>query len=287
MREQKPRKLGKMSETLSLLRRNKLAVVGIVILVFLALVAIFADAIAPYTYAEQDLGATFEPPSSRHLFGTDNFGRDIFSRVVFGTRYSLFVGFVAVAISLSAGGLLGAIAGYYGKTLDNIIMRLMDVIMAIPPILLAIAIVAALGTNLLNLMIATGISSMPTYARLVRASILSIKDQEYVEAARAVGSSDTVIVFRHILPNCLAPILVQITFGVAVAILTVAGLSFIGLGVQPPLPEWGAMLNTGRDYIRNYPYICIFPGLAIATTIFSLNALGDGLRDALDPKLRN
>lgn len=287
MEKARTKKYSQLKEIWLRLIRNRLAVVGIILLLLLLVCAVFADLIAPYTYAEQDLMATLQGPSSSHLFGTDNFGRDIFSRVIYGSRVSLFVGFIAVGISLFGGGFLGALAGYYGKRVDNIIMRLMDVVLSIPPILLAIAIVASLGSGLMNLMIATGISGLPGYARLVRASILSIKDQEYVEAARAVGTRNSEIIFRHILPNCMAPILVQTTFGVATSILTVAGLSFIGLGLQPPTPEWGAMLSTGRDYLRQYPHICIFPGLAIAMTIFSLNVLGDGLRDALDPKLRN
>ena len=197
-----------------------------------------------------------------------------------------FVGFIAVGIAVVAGGLLGAVAGYYGGWTDNLIMRAMDVIMSIPATLLAISIAAALGAGLTNLMIATGIASIPTYARIVRASVLGIKEQEFVEAARAVGTRDFTILVKHILPNCLAPIIVQATLGVAFAILTAAGLSFIGLGIEPPTPEWGAMLSNARTYIRDYSYMCLFPGLAIAITIFSLNVLGDGLRDALDPKLR-
>lgn len=267
--------------------RNKLAVLGAILLLALVLAAVFADFIAPYSETEMDLGNLFQTPSPAHWFGTDNFGRDIFSRVIYGSRISLFIFFIAVGISLLFGAILGAVAGYYGKAADMFIMRLMDVVAAVPSVLLAIAVVAALGTGLRNMMIATGISFMPGYARIVRASVLSLKDQEFVEAARAIGTPNSVIITRHILPNCLAPLLVQATFGVAIAILTIAGLSFMGLGLQPPSPEWGAMLSTGRDFIRNYPHMTIFPGLAIAVTIFSLNVLGDGLRDALDPKLRD
>ena len=266
--------------------KNKLAMLGLAILVLLVLCAVFADLIAPYDYAKQDLMIARQGPGAEHLFGTDEYGRDIFSRVIYGSRISLTVGFIAVGISLVVGGLLGAIAGYYGGRTDNGIMRLMDVIMSIPSILLAISIVAALGPGLINLMIATGISYVPSYARIVRASILSIKDQEFVEAARAVGTNDFKIIVRHILPNCMAPIIVQATVGVALAILTAAGLSFIGLGLEPPTPEWGAMLSSGRDFIRDDPHMTMFPGIAIAVTIFALNVLGDGLRDALDPKLR-
>lgn len=269
------------------LKRNKLAMVGLVIIAVLILTAIFADLIAPYPYAKQELKAALQVPSKAHIFGTDEFGRDIFSRIVYGSRISLEVGFIAVGISVVVGGFLGAIAGYYGNVIDNVIMRFVDILLSIPQILLAISIVAALGPGLINLMIAVGISSIPGYARIVRASVLSIKDQEFVEAAKAAGSSDIRIIFKHIIPNCLAPIIVQATLGVATAILTAAGLSFIGLGIQPPTPEWGSMLSGGRGYIRDYAYMTLFPGLAIMITILGLNILGDGLRDALDPKLKN
>jgi peptide/nickel transport system permease protein len=196
------------------------------------------------------------------------------------------VGFIAVSIAMVTGGLLGAVSGYYGGKLDNLIMRVMDVLLSIPQILLAIAIAASLGPGLFNLMIAVGISSIPGYARIVRGSVLSIRNQEFVEAARAMGSGDLRIILRHILPNCMAPVIVQATLGVAFAILTAAGLSFIGLGIQPPSPEWGAMLSGGRVYIRDHSYMTFFPGLAIMITILALNFLGDGLRDALDPKLK-
>ena len=192
-----------------------------------------------------------------------------------------------MGLALLLGGILGAAAGYYGKRVDNMIMRCMDIMLSIPSVLLALAIVATFGTSLLNLMIATGVSTIPGYARLIRAEILSNKDQEYVEAARAVGAGDFEIITKHILPNCMAPILVQATFGVATAILTVAGLSFVGLGLQPPIPEWGSMLSEARSYIRDYAYMLISPAAAIALTVFCLNALGDGLRDALDPKLKD
>ncbi|MBN2899849.1 MAG: ABC transporter permease [Clostridia bacterium] len=269
------------------LKKNKMAMFGLAIIIVLFLTAIFADFIAPFSYDEQDLLNMFQTPSAAHWFGTDEFGRDIFSRVVYGSRISLEVGFIAVGISLITGGLIGAIAGFYGGRLENLLMRAMDILLAIPEILLAIAIVAALGPSISNLMIAVGISSIPGYARLVRASVLTIREQEFIEAAKAAGSSDLRIIFKHILPNCMAPIIVQATIGVAIAILTAAGLSFIGLGIQPPTPEWGSMLSGGRSYIRDYPHMTLYPGLAIMVTIFALNLLGDGLRDALDPKLRS
>lgn len=277
----------RFSETWKRLKKNKVAFASFYILIALALIALFADVIAPYTYSEQNLTNILQKPSAANLFGTDQYGRDIFSRVLFGARISLSVGFVAVAVALVVGGILGSIAGFYGGKIDNLIMRCMDILLSIPSVLLALAIVAVFGTSTINLMIATGISTVPSYARLIRAAILSIKDQEFVEAARAVGTNDFVIITRHILPNCLAPILVQATFGVATAILTVAGLSFVGLGLQPPTPEWGSMLSDARSYIRDYAYMMIPPSIAIALTVFCLNALGDGLRDALDPKLRD
>lgn len=269
------------------LRKNRMAVLGLIIVVMLIFTALFADYIAPYSFEDQDLLAAFEAPSKAHLFGTDEFGRDILSRVIYGSRVSLQVGFVAVSFSIIIGGFLGALAGFYGGKIDNLIMRLMDVLFSIPQLLLAISVAASLGPGLFNLMIAVGISSVPQYARLVRASVLSIREQEFIEAAKSVGAKDLRIIFKHILPNCMAPIIVQGTLGVAFAILTAAGLSFIGLGMQPPIPEWGAMLSGGREYIRDYSYMTMFPGLAIMITILALNFLGDGLRDALDPKLKN
>jgi ABC-type dipeptide/oligopeptide/nickel transport systems, permease components len=268
------------------LRKNHLALFGLVIVVLLVFFAITADFIAPYRYDQQNLMKAFESPSKEHFFGTDEFGRDIFSRIIHGSRISLQVGMIAVGIAVVFGGLLGSVAGYYGGRIDNLIMRAMDILLSIPSILLAIAIAASLGPGLYNMMVAVGISSTPQYARIIRGSVLSLRGQEFVEAAKAVGSSDTRIILKHIIPNCLAPIIVQSTLGVASAILTAAGLSFIGLGIQPPTPEWGAMLSGGREYIRDYAYMTIFPGLAIMITILALNFLGDGLRDVLDPKLK-
>lgn len=283
----KRKKNSKAADIFKRLKRNKMAMVGLVILVVLLLTAFLADWIAPYGFEEQNLDNMLMGPTIEHIFGTDEFGRDLFSRIVYGSRVSLMVGFIAVIISVLSGGLLGAIAGYFGGMIDNVIMRIMDVLLAIPSILLAISISASLGPGLVNLMIAVGISSIPGYARLVRASVLSIRNVEYIEAARSVGAGDFSIIIKHIIPNVLSPVIVQATLGVAFAILTAAGLSFIGLGIQPPNPEWGAMLSSGRGYIRDYPHLTLFPGLAIMTTILALNFLGDGLRDALDPKLKN
>ena len=268
------------------LAKSPLAMFGLVIIFVLVFCAIFAELISPYSPIKQDLMHMFETPSAEHWLGTDEFGRDILSRLIYGARVSLQVGFIAVGIALVTGGMLGAVSGYYSGKLDNIIMRVMDVLLSIPQTLLAIAIVAALGPSLMNLMIAVGISAVPTYARIVRGSVLSIRSMEFIEAARAAGSSDLRIILKHIIPNSMAPIIVQSTLGVASAILNAAGLSFIGLGIQPPNPEWGAMLSGGRQYIRDYPHMTLYPGLAIMLTILALNFLGDGLRDALDPKLK-
>ena len=270
------------------LKRNKMAVLGLVILIILVLLAVFANVIANYdnVVIKQNLSQRLQAPSAAHWLGTDEFGRDIFARLVHGTRVSLQVGIIAVGISIVIGGILGAIAGYYGGKLDNIIMRIMDIFLAVPSILLAIAIVSALGPSILNLMLAISISSVPSYERIVRASVLSIRDQEFIEAAKAIGASNTRIIFRHIIPNSLAPVIVQATLGVASAILSTAGLSFIGLGIQPPAPEWGSMLSGGRQYLRYAWWVTTFPGVAIMITILSLNLLGDGLRDALDPRLK-
>ena len=268
------------------LRRNRMAMLGLFILIILALVAIFAGVIAPYEYDAQDLLNARQGPSAAHIFGTDEFGRDIFSRVIYGSRLSLVVGFISVGIALLLGSVLGAVAGFYGGVLDDVIMRFMDILLAIPQVLLAIAIIATLGNGLFNLMIAVGISSIPSYARIVRASVMTIRGEEYIEAAHASGTSDAKIIVKHILPNCLAPVIVQVTLGIANAILSCAALSFIGLGITPPSPEWGAMLSGARNYVLTYPYMSVFPGLAIIITVLALNLLGDGLRDALDPKLK-
>lgn len=271
------------------LKKNKMALFGLFIISVIVFLAVFADQIADYDQVviKQNLRYRLKPPSAEHWLGTDEFGRDIFARLIHGARVSLAVGVLAVGIAIGAGGLLGALAGYYGGKLDNIVMRVMDVFLAVPSILLAIAIVSALGPNLVNLMVAVSISSIPRYARIVRASVLSIRDQEFVEAARAIGASDARIIFRHIIPNSLAPVIVQGTLGVAGAILSTAGLSFIGLGIQPPAPEWGSMLSGGRQYLRYAWWVTTFPGVSIMITILSLNLLGDGLRDALDPRLKH
>lgn len=270
------------------LKRSKAAMVGLVLIVMFLCMALFAPLIADYDtqVIKLNIPERLQSPSLDHWFGTDEYGRDIFYRIVYGTRISLFVGVISVGIALSIGGFLGAIAGYYGGRLDNIIMRVLDVLLAIPAILLAITIVSALGSSIINLMIAVGISNIPGFARVVRASVLSVKDQEFIEAAKAIGAKDHVIILKHVLPNSMAPIIVYATLKVATAIMATASLSFIGLGVQPPTPEWGSMLAGGRQYMRDHMYIVLFPGLAIVLAVLSLNLIGDGLRDALDPKLK-
>ena len=279
----------KQSRTKDLLRifyKNKMAVAGFFIILAMVIIAIFAPLIATYAPESQDLAIRFQSPSAEHFFGTDNFGRDIFSNVVYGARISLFIGLVATIISVIIGTIIGAVAGFFGGAVDNVMMRLVDIILSIPSLILAIAISAVLGTGIRNLILAVSLSSITNYARIVRASVLSVKEQEYVEAAKIGGASNFRLIFRHILPNCTGPIIVQATLGVGTAILQAASLSFIGLGVQPPTPEWGGMLSQGRSYIRDYPHMTIFPGLAIALTIFSLNLFGDGLSDTLDVKQR-
>lgn len=275
-------------------KKDKLAIAGLIFLIALTILAIstiFIDlATSKEVYNDyvikQDLRSKLEAPSLKHIFGLDEFGRDMFLRMIWGVRYSLFLGTLAIFLSVVVGGTLGAIAGYYKKA-DNIIMRFMDVLLAIPSILLAIAIVAALGASITNLLIAVFIAYVPTFARIVRASVMTIKDEEFIEAARAVGASDSRIIIKYIMPNSLAPIIVQSTLGVAGAILNIAGLSFLGLGIEPPTPEWGAMLSNARTYIRDSWHIALIPGLGIMLTILALNLVGDGLRDALDPRLKN
>ena len=269
------------------LLRNKAAIIGLVILIALILVAIFADAIVSYDVViKQNVANRLQYPSKEHWFGTDQLGRDIFARIIHGSRISLFVGVFSVTGSLVVGGIFGAMAGFYGGKIDSVIMRCTDVLLAIPGTLLAITIVAALGPNMTNLVIALTISGVPGFARIIKAAVITVKDQEYIEAARAIGAKDATIILSDVLPNCMAPIIVQVTLKVAGTILATAGLSFLGLGAQPPTPEWGSMLSGGRTFIRDYSYITIFPGLAIIITVLSLNLLGDGLRDALDPRLK-
>ena len=267
-------------------RRNKVAVVALVLLVVIIFAAIFADLLSPYDYTEQFPKDNFLRPSRGHLMGTDNFGRDIFSRVLHGAQVSLKIGFTSVIISTVIGVIIGALAGYYEGIFDAIIMRVMDTILSIPQLVLAIALAAALGGGMKNLILAVSLSSIPSYARIVRSQVMSVKNLEYIESARLAGIKTFKLIFAEIIPNCFAPIIVQATIGVGTAILSAASLSFIGMGIMPPEAEWGQMLSEGRAYIRNYPHITLFPGMAIAITILLLNIVGDALRDAFDPKFR-
>lgn len=266
--------------------RDKLALVGLVIMGAFLLTAILAPVLAPYDPIEQSLVDRREPPSSQNPLGLDDLGRDILSRVIFGARKSLQVGVLSVTMAIVVGTWIGATSGYLGGWVDSLVMRIMDIMLAFPALLLAIAIVTILGPGLLNMLYAIGIVSIPVYARIARASVLSVKMQDYVLAARSLGASPVRILVRHVMPNCLTPLIVQGTLGIGTAILDAAGLSFLGLGAQPPTPEWGAMLGQGRYAMFTAPHIVLFPGLAIVLTVLGFNLLGDGLRDALDPRLR-
>ncbi len=269
------------------LRKNHLAMFGFFVLLALIFLAVFAPWIAPYDYAEMDLTAMHQGPTVKHWFGTDNLGRDILSRILFGARYSLSLGLTAVLAANIAGIIIGSIAGYFGGVSDTIIMRLLDVIQSIPGMLLAIIISAVLGAGFENTILAMSIGGIPMTVRLLRAQILSIRKQEYLEAATAINCPSGIVIFKHVLPNSYAPLLVSATMGIGNTIMGAAALSYIGLGIQPPLAEWGAMLSAARGFLRDYPHELIFPGLFIMITVLALNLLGDGLRDALDPKLKN
>jgi peptide/nickel transport system permease protein len=270
-----------------LLAANPGAVAGLAVLALLAAGAVAAPALTPYSPAAIELGGATDPPSAAHWFGRDQVGRDILTRILYGARLSLLVGFLAVGIGVAVGAPVGLVAGYLGGPADLLVMRLVDVMMAFPSILLALLVVTVLGPGLENAMVAVGVAAIPLFARLARASALSVKEMEYVAAARALGQSTVRIVARHVAPNCVAPLVVQATLRVGTAILTAASLSFLGLGVQPPSPEWGAMVSEGRTYITTAPHITIFPGLAIVLAVLGFNVLGDSLNDALNPSLRS
>lgn len=269
------------------LGKNKAAVAGILIFLFLGILAILAPYISPYVYDQIDMRNKLLSPSFSHLFGTDRLGRDIFSRLLYGGRYSLSMGVLAVIVSMGSGILLGAVAGYYGGWVDSLIMRILDVFNSIPSILLAIVMSALLGTGYFMTVLALAVPRIPHYARLLRAQFLQIGQQEYVEAAASISCSNFTIMMRHILPNAWSPLIVSATMDVSHTILSAAALSYIGLGIQAPIPEWGAMLSDARDYMRDYPYTVLFPGLFIMISVLGLNMFGDGVRDALDPKLKD
>lgn len=274
-------------QVLSIVLANRLALAGLVVLALLLLAAVFGNQLAPYGLNEQDFTARFAPPSSAHWFGTDDLGRDVFSRVLIGASTSLQVGAVAVGISLVTGTVIGLVSGYRGGWLDSFLMRAMDILFSFPIVLLAIAIVAVLGPSLTNAMIAIGVVFTPIFARVVRGSVLSVREEVFIRAVRSLGAGDLRIVLRHVLPNVAAPIIVQTSLSFAFAILTEAALSFLGVGVQPPNPAWGLMLQDGRGVIDLAWWMGVFPGLAIFVTVMAFNVVGDGLRDALDPKQRS
>jgi ABC-type dipeptide/oligopeptide/nickel transport system permease subunit len=265
---------------------NRTALVSLCFIAFLVFLAVFGPQLTPYNPIETNMANALKAPSSAHWFGTDQLGMDIFSRVIAGTRVSLTVGLLAVSIALTIGVILGSIAGYAGGWVDAVIMRVMDMMLAIPSILLAITLMAALGKGIDKAVIAIGLVSIPEYARIVRGSILSIKENDYIAAARVVGNSDFRIIFRHVLPNALSVIIVRATLGISSAVLDTAALGFLGMGVQPPQAEWGDMLGRARGFIFQAPHTLLFPGMAITATVLAFNLLGDGLRDALDPKSR-
>lgn len=270
-------------------RKSKLAVAGLIILIIIILIAVFADFIVDYEKdaVTQNIKNRLMAPNREHIFGTDQYGRDMFARIIFGARISLYIGVVSIGLALIVGSLIGAIAAYYGGIIEDVLMRIMDIFLAIPTILLAIAVVSALGPGLFNLLMALSVAQIPRFARLIRSTILPIKEMEFIEAAKACGTKDSRIIFKHIIPNAIGPIIVQATLTMGLVILLISSLSFVGLGIQPPAPEWGSMLKDGKSYMRYYQYLVLSPGIAIIVTVLALNLIGDGLRDALDPRLRN
>ena len=269
------------------LLRNRRAVVGGIVLLIIVFMAILAPYVTTHDPVKQNIRNQLQPPSREHFFGTDQFGRDIYSRVIYGARLSLRVGFLAISFALVVGCFLGLVSGYYGGWLDMIVMRVIDILLALPGFLLALSIVAALGPGLENVIMAIGVSYIPSFARMMRSAVLATRELDYVDAAQALGASDWRIIFQHILPNSISPIIVLPTLSMAGAILSAAGLSFLGMGAQPPTPEWGSMIATARPFIRVSHWAVTVPGLAIFITVMCLNLVGDGLRDALDPRLKN
>ena len=287
MRKTKAKKRSRFFETWHRLKKNKVAMVSLFVLIAIILVSIFAPIIAPYDYAETDKRNTLAGPSKEHLLGTDRLGRDILSRLIWGSRQSLQMGIIAVLIAAMFGIVIGSIAGYFGGWLDNLLMRLLDIYQSIPMMLLCITFAAILGPSLRNAIIAIGISMVPGFARLMRASILTVREAEYIEAAVCCNASNRMILVKHIIPNSISPMIVNVTMSIGGAVLSGAGLSFIGLGVESPTAEWGAMISDARNFIRSVPSLALYPGLCIMITVLAFNLLGDGLRDALDPRLKN
>lgn len=286
--QRKSHRKSQLSEIWRRFRKNRAAMIGLVILSVILFLALFADLIVPYSRCIDQVGADrLQWPSFAHIFGTDEYGRDLFARVIHGSRYSLFIGVATSLMALAAGAVLGASAGYFGGMVDMVICRIVDVFMCVPPILLSLAVVAALGTSLRNLIIAITVSCIPGNVRLIRSVVLTVAEQDYVEAARSYGCSHARIIFRYVLPNAMGPIIVNTTMAISDMILSAAGLSFIGMGIQPPSPEWGALLSNAQKYMFNSPYLLLFPGAFIMLSSLSFNLVGDGLTDALDPKLKD
>lgn len=283
----KLRKQSRLREIWFQLKMNKLAMISLFVLLAIILIAIFAPLLSPYHFSEQNPMNGYEKPSKEHLLGTDKLGRDILSRIIYGTRQSLQMGLFSVLVGAVIGITVGSISGYFGTWVDNIFMRLLDIYQAIPMFLLCVALAAILGPSLRNAIIALGLGIVPGYARIMRASVMTVREKEYIESAKAINCRTWRIILKHIIPNAIGPMIVQITMGVGSCILAGAALSFIGLGVQPPLPEWGTMISEARNVIRQYPTHALYPGICIMISVLACNLLGDGLRDALDPRLKN
>lgn len=286
MKQKKAKKRTQFTEVWGRLKRNPVAMGALTLVVVIILLAVFSEVVTPYDYTEQDLTNRFQMPSLMHPFGTDNLGRDLLARVLVGGKVSLLVGLLAIAFASVIGCFLGATAGYYGGTYELIVMKMMDILMAIPQFLLAVSVSAALGSGMLNTALAVGIASIPRFVRMMRAEVLTVKGKEFVESARSSGARDARIIWKHIVPNALSSTIINITLCIPGAILAISSLSFIGLGVQPPTPEWGSILASGRQYIRDFWPMVVFPGVAIMLTVIGFNLFGDGLRDAMDPKLK-
>ena len=268
------------------LKRNKLSMLGLGIIVVLFLIAIFAEIIIPFSYSKVDMTQAFTTPNAVHLFGTDQLGRDVFSRCIYATRISLPMGFVCAIVAISMGGILGLTAAFFMGRVDNLLMRTMDVLQAIPGTLMAICVVATLGTGIPQLILAIAISNVPMFAKTVRSAVLTVRDSEYIEATRTIGAKTLRLMFRHIIPNCVGHVIIFMVASVAANIMIISMMSYIGLGIQPPTPEWGSLLADGKAYISSYAHMVVFPGLFILVTVFAFFLLGDGVRDALDPRLK-
>lgn len=280
------KKRSMLAESMMRLFLNKSAMFGLIILLIIILMCAFAKVICPEGYNTQNIADAYQLPGGKYIFGTDNLGRSMLARVLYGGQVSLLIGFTSTVIAAAIGIVLGMLAAFYGGVVDNTIMRIMDVINSIPNLLLAVLVSACLGGGTVNTIIAVAVSSIAGFARTVRGPMLAIMGQEYIEAARSIDAKDRRIMMKHILPNVLSPIIVQFTMGTAISILCVSSLSFLGMGIQPPNPEWGSLLSAGRQYLTKYPHLCVVPGVAIALVVFSMNLFGDGLRDALDPRLK-